>query len=392
MRPKLKFFALESVAQMRIAVAAALLASLTAGQALAQVPPKKAPPSAKTTAPAQPAKPSVAQLAAQGDPQAQYQLGQAYRDGKGVKKSLKEAASWFAIAAGNGVPEAAVALAQAYEQGAGVRRDLSHAAQWWHRAGLLGDDNAKKRFLALFLDGETDDLGGAEGARWLEDVAKTGDVRAILALGEAYEHGEGVPVDLAAARRWYLEAAYGGEAEAKFRLGRMLLAEPGAWRLVYKDPAKEAENKERDTFYPTRAAALAAAGDDREPDPVRPGMVEAEAWLTEAARRGHAEAQYTLGMAYLGAMDLPFDLTSAINWLSAAAWNGHAEALLALADLAAKGQGFAGKDPVRAWVSYDAAAAQGLKQAEEARDRLAKSMNQRQLGRARQVAQDLRGQ
>jgi uncharacterized protein len=151
------------------------------------------------------------------------------------------------------------------------------------------------------------------------------------------------------------------------------------------------DNKEHDKLYATRAAALQAGGDEREPDVVRPGMVEAEQWLLEAARQGHAEAQYTLGMAYLGGMDLPFNLIDSVGWLSAAAWNGQVPALMVLADLAAKGQGFAGKDPVRAWVNYDFAAAQGVKPAEDARDRLAKSMNQRQLGRARQVAQDLRG-
>jgi TPR repeat protein len=170
----------------------------------------------------------------------------------------------------------------------------------------------------------------------------------------------------------------------------MLLAEPGAWRLVYKEPEREAKNTARDKYYSTRAAAVAAAGDERFPDPVRPGMVEAESWLREAARQGHAEAQYALGMAFLGGMDLPFDLGEAVRWLSAAAWNGHGPALMQLADLAAKGQGFGGKDTVRAWVAYDLAAAQGLKPAEEARDRLGKAMNPRQLNRARQVAQDLR--
>ncbi|MBC7905631.1 MAG: sel1 repeat family protein [Rhodospirillaceae bacterium] len=379
---------------MRIAVAAALLASLTASSALAQTPPRpnKTPQAAaKPVQPAAPAKPSLAQLAAQGDASAQYLLGQAYRDGKGVKKNLAEAASWFAIAAGNGEKGAAMDLARAYEQGAGLPRDLHQAAQWWFRAGNLGDEAAKARFLELFLAEETDQIGGPTGAAWLEAVAATGNVDAILALGEAYEKGEGLPADPAKARQWYLEAAYGNDAEAKFRLGRMLLTEPGAWRLVYKDRSREVDNKERDKLYATRAAATQAGGDDREPDVVRPGMVEAEQWLLDAARHGHAEAQYMLGMAYLGGMDLPFSLTNSIGWLSAAAWNGHAPALMVLADLAAKGQGFAGKDPVRAWVNYEMAAAQGAKVAEEARDRLGKSMNQRQLGRARQVAQDLRG-
>lgn len=383
---------------MRIAVAAALLASLIASPALAQTPPppSKAPKAAAKQAPKQvvppaPAKPSLAQLAAQGDAAAQYQLGQAYRDGKGVKKNLAEAASWFAIAAGNGEAGAAMDLARAYEQGAGVKRNLDQAAQWWFRAGVLGDESAKKRFLDLFLAGETDRIGGPTGAVWLESIAATGDEDAILALGEAYEKGLGISADLGKARHWYQEAAYGNNAEAKFRLGRMLLSEPGAWRLVYKDRSREVDNKERDKLYATRAAALQAGGDEREPDVIRPGMVDAEQWLLEAARQGHAEAQYTLGMAYLRGMDLPFSLTDSVGWLSAAAWNGHAPALMVLADLAAKGQGFAGKDPVRAWVNYDMAASQGAKPAEEARDRLAKSMNQRQLGRARQVAQDLRG-
>ncbi|MCR6632676.1 MAG: sel1 repeat family protein [Magnetospirillum sp.] len=330
-------------------------------------------------------------MAAQGDAEAQFQLAQAYRSGKGMKKNLSEAVSWFAIAAGNGQKGAAVELAKLYEQGAGVKRDLSQAAQWWFRAGALGDEAAKARFLELFLAGETTDIGGPTGAGWLEAVAAGGQIEAILALGQAYEKGEGVPADLGKARRWYQEAAFAGDDEAKFRLGRMLLSEPGAWRLIYKDPEREAKNTERDKYYATRDEAAKAAGDDRFPDPVRPGMVDGEFWLREAARQGHAEAQYALGMAFLGGMELPFDLIEAVHWLSAAAWNGHAQALLQLADLAAKGQGFGGKDAVRAWVAYDLAAARGIKPAEEARDRLAKGMNQRQLGRARQVAQDLRG-
>lgn len=386
---------------MRTAFAAALLATLVAGPALAQTSPSKKPAKPQPPiahqapahpAPQAPAKPSLAQLAAQGDAEAQYQLGLAYRDGKGVKKSLSEAVAWFAMAAGNGEKAAATEVAKAYEQGSGVKRDMAAAADWWFRAGVLGNDEAKARFLALFLAGETESLNGPTGAGWLEALAKDGRVDAMLALGAAYEKGEGVTADLAKAKAWYEEAAFSGDLDARFRLGRMLLAEPGAWRLVYKDPEREAQNKERDKLYPTLAAAKAAAGDDREPDPVRPGMVDGEFWLRQAAAQGHAEAQYVLGMAFLIGKDLPFDLSEAVHWLSASAWNGNSEALMQLADLAAKGQGFGSKDPVRAWVSYDLAAAQGVKPAEEARDRLAKSMNQKQLARARQVAQDLRAQ
>lgn len=378
---------------MRIVVIAALLFPLIAGPALAQTPPKKPvkPSAPKAAAPQQPAKPSLGQLAAQGDAEAQYQLGLAHRDGKGAKKSLPEAVSWFAIAAGNGVKEAAVEVAKAYQQGIGVVRDQRNAAEWWYRAGELGDEAARGRFLTLMLAGESGGFAGPQAAGWLEPAAAAGDVRAILGMGEIFEKGLGVPVEVTKARGWYLQAAYGGNVVAKYRLGRMLLAQPSAWRLVYKDPEREKNNAERDRLYPTRAAALEAAGEDRWVDIVRPGMIEGERWLSDAARHGHAEAQFLLGKAYLGGMDLPFDISDGLVWLSAAAWGGHPGAMMAVADLAAKGQGFFAKDPVRAWVNYDAAAALGARQAEEARDRVAKAMTPRQLARARQLAADLRG-
>lgn len=376
---------------MRIAVAAALLVPLIAGPALAQIPPDKAAKPAKKTVQTAPAKPSLAQLAAQGDAEAQYQLGLAHRDGKGAKKNAADAASWFAIAAGNGIAGAAVELARAYEHGQGVPRSLAEAARWWYRAGELGEDSARARFLALLLAGETAGFAGPAAVQWLEPAATEGDVRAILGLGEIFEKGLGVPADIAKARQWYLQAAYGGNAEAKFRLGRMLLAQPSAWRLVYHDPEREKNNAERDRLYSSRKEAQEAAGNDRWADIVRPHLVEGERWLTEAARQGHGEAQYVLGSAYLAGMDLPFDLGQGLAWLSAAAWGGHPGAMMVVADLAAKGQGFFAKDPVRAWVNYDVAAAMGHRPAEEARDRVAKALSPRQLSRAQRLAADLRG-
>lgn len=386
---------------MRIAAAAALLAALTASTALAQSPSstgkaaaagKSVPTKAqKARAPKTPSPSALATQAAAGDAVAQYQLAQAYRDGKKLKRDADQAAQWFALAAANGQAAAAVELAQMYDRGAGLKRDPQQAALWWFRAGLLGDEEAKARFVTLFVAGDSSDIGGATGAGWVEAAASDDHVDVILALGRAYERGLGVPADPALAEQWYQRAAFDGDAEAQFRLGRMLLTAPGAWRLVYVDPEREAKNSERDVYYADRADAAEVGGKDRLPDPVRPGMVDGEQWLRAAARQGHTEAQYTLGMAFLGGLDLPFDMAEAIHWLSAAAFGGQPDALMQLADLAAKGQGFGAKDPIRAWVGYDLAAGGGIKGAAEARDRLAKSMSQRQLSRARQVAQDLRG-
>lgn len=391
MRPHINTFH-ESAVSMRIAVIAAVLAVTCSGPVLAQGKAgAKAAPSAKSGT-AAPAKPSLAQQAAEGDVQAQFTWGmQLLRGAKGVRKNPVQAQDWLALAASNGQVEAAATLAQGFEQGWFGKRDLSEAANWWYRAGDLGQAEARQRFLSLYLDGLTATIGGPAGVRWLEQLAAQEDIRAILALGRIYEFGEGMVVDHGKAQAWYRQAAIAGNIEAQYRLGAMLLAEPAAWRLLYKDIAREKDNTERDRLYPTRDAAQSAAGNDRWIDILRPGMVRGEYWLSRAALRGHPQAALTLGEAYLNGRDLPFDLGQAMRWLSAAALAGEPKAMVELADLAALGQGLFAPDPVRAWVNYDLAAASGLKEAEAARDKLAKAMNPRQLARGRQIANDLRG-
>lgn len=374
---------------MRIAVALFVLAAVVSGPAPAQEKiAAKTTPSPKA---ATPAKPSLSQLAAEGDVQSQFDYGMLLlKGGKGVKKNPAQAQEWLVLAASNGHAEAATTLAQGFEQGQFGKADLMEAANWWYRAGDLGDEKARQRFLGLYLDGRTDSIGGPAGVRWLEQLAAKDDVRAILALGRIYEFGDGIVVDHAKAQSWYRIAAFAGNLDAQYRLGSMLLAEPAAWRLLFKDAGREKDNTERDTYYPTRDAAQAAAGNDRRVDIMRPGMLHGEYWLTRAALRGHPQAALTLGEAYLNGRDLPFDMAQAVRWLSVAALAGDPRAMKELADMAAMGQGLFAPDPIRAWVNYELAAAAGLKEAEESRDKLAKTMNQRQLNRGRQIATDLR--
>lgn len=350
---------------MRIAaVTAALVVLVHAGGALAQQQPgkpaqPKAPP-AKGAAPAQAEKNSLLTHAARGEPQAQMQLAEALRDGKGMAKDPAQALQWFMLAAVNGAPAAAQEAARAHE----ARRDPAAAARWWYLAGKQGDEAARARFLDLFLAGQAKGIGGPEGAAWLQDLAEKGDMKAQLALATVYETGDGVPADAFKAERWFREAAALGDAEARFRLGRLMLALPG--RL---DEPKE---------------------DGKPKDLVRPGLVEGERWLTLAAGQGHDGAQYELGRAMVEGIELPLDMVEGTSYLQAAAAQGHGEALALLAALSAKGQAFFVKDPVRAWVYYDLAASQGRKEAEAAREALAKTMKPRQIERARAISTECR--
>jgi TPR repeat protein len=74
------------------------------------------------------------QLAAGGDRVAQTRLAWAYEAGRGVPRSLEEAARRFTIAAEAGEAEAQYALAVMYRTGRGQPKDIALSAKWLERA------------------------------------------------------------------------------------------------------------------------------------------------------------------------------------------------------------------------------------------------------------------
>lgn len=376
---------------MRIAAAVAALLALSLPLAEgAGAAPKKA---GKPAAAVEPRHAGLAAAAAAGDVEAQYQLAVAYRDGgHGLKADARAALVWFTLAGADGHAAAAAEAAKAFEAGKGVTRDLNAAGNWWYKAGTLGDARARARWIDLFIEGEVHAIGSRDGIVWLAEAAQGGDLRAMMGLADVLERGHGVAPDVAQAEVWYRQAALlHGDVEARFRLGRLLLARPAMWRKPADEEwsAKEAERKSR-PFGAVWYAAKPPNAEEGRAVQLRPGINEGERWLRSAARRGHAEAQYLLGTAKVAGMELPMDMVEGVAWLEAAAVQGHSEALFALGDLAAKGQGFHAKDPLRAYVMFELAALQGEEGAKAARDAIAKGMNQRQAGRARQLVQELR--
>ena len=384
--------------RMRTAAVIAALLALGISQASQAEPAKTAAPKHPTKTAAKPAADHhlavLIAAAAKGDAEAQYELAQAYGHGHGhgVKPDAALALSWLELSATNGNARAALETAKAYQDGHGVKANADTAGRWLYLAASLGDAAARDQWVGLLLTGKITSITGPKGIAWLAERAMAGDLKAAMILAEAFENGAGIAPDAAQAEEWYRFAAQRhGDAEAQFRLGRMLLSLPAAWRIPSEEEwaAKESDrNKDKPfgaVWYPVKPV-----GYDDKIVQLRPGIVEGGRNLEAAARRGHAEAQYTLGMAMLGGMELPMDQTGAVSWLEAAAAQGHAEAMMALADCSAKGQGFFAKDPVRAYVMYDLAAASGEEEAGTAREAVAKTLSPRQIGRARQLVQEIR--
>lgn len=81
-------------------------------------------------------------IAEQGDADAQYNLGQMYRLGKGVMKDYAEAADWYYKAAKHGVADAQYNLGVMHRYGRGVSRDYVTAHMWANIAGSQGHMDA----------------------------------------------------------------------------------------------------------------------------------------------------------------------------------------------------------------------------------------------------------
>jgi hypothetical protein len=120
-------------------------------------------------------------LAEQGDADAQFNLGQAYRLGRGVPLNLGTAESWFERAAATGHVDAETTL------------------------GLL-----------LFQNGDH-----AEGLKWLKKAAEQGEPRALLVYGTALYNGDGVTQDQVLGYAYVSRSAAQGLVPARETLAQL---------------------------------------------------------------------------------------------------------------------------------------------------------------------------
>ena len=92
-------------------------------------------------------------LAEQGDKAAQYNMGQLYAHGKGVRKSLDIAIYWWRSSARQGDAYAQYQLGVAYLKGLGVPKDNQTALVWLRRAADQGVANAQSNLGYMYEKG-----------------------------------------------------------------------------------------------------------------------------------------------------------------------------------------------------------------------------------------------
>jgi len=117
-------------------------------------------------------------------------------------------------------------LGQAYRLGRGVPTDLAEAQDWLGRAAEQGHVDAQTT-LGLLLFGNGDHAGGI---KWLGKAADKADPRAMLIYGTALFNGDGVPQDQALGYAFVSRAAAAGLEPAKGTLRDMDQVMPPAQR------------------------------------------------------------------------------------------------------------------------------------------------------------------
>ncbi|HET7413770.1 MAG TPA: peptidoglycan-binding protein, partial [Pararhizobium sp.] len=134
--------------------------------------------------------PQSLRVAAQkGEPNALFEIGARYTEGRGVDVDLTEAAKWYKAAAERGLAPAEYRLANFYEKGSGVARDASAAHDWYEKAAGQGNVSAMHNLAVLFAMGKDGKPDYATAAKWFRKAAEHGVKDSQFNLATLYAQG-----------------------------------------------------------------------------------------------------------------------------------------------------------------------------------------------------------
>ncbi|HEY1937640.1 MAG TPA: tetratricopeptide repeat protein [Candidatus Angelobacter sp.] len=172
--------------------------------------------------------------AERSDAKSQFELGQAYENGRGLPQDDTAAAEWFRKAADQGNAQAQNSLGVMFALGRGVQRDKEEAVRWYKKGALQGLPEAIYNVAISYYNGEGVDENLDTSYAWMMVAHEKGDQQAAealqrigdqlhnrldhskLILAGMYEKGDEIPQDMAAAMSTYLEIAQHNSRESPY--------------------------------------------------------------------------------------------------------------------------------------------------------------------------------
>lgn len=185
-------------------------------------------------------------------------------------------------------------------------------------------------------------------------LADEGDATAYYYLGKMYAQGLGVPQDEAMAVEFYKKAERAYNIDAAYELSKILMKQ-----------AKKASDPEFETgFRYLKRAAYAGQADalydlgemfSKEGGMVEQNFQNSFGYYMMSALRGHAAAQFKLGIHYIVGWGTPQDYENGVKWLGRSARQGYVWAQQKLAEIRTTYPGMINVGDAYAWYSIIAA-------------------------------------
>lgn len=195
-------------------------------------------------------------------------------------------------------------------------------------------------------------------------LAEQGDAQAQLWIGILYLLGKGVPVNHSLGYKWLLRAESVYYTEA----GRLI---DFVESRMTEEEIESARTSLNDDFYVDQNISwLCQDAMDGDADAQfqvatilsnsrwKPNYLRAAVWFGRAAKQGHVQAQFKLGLLYDAGLGLTENNKAARIWYKAAADQGHLKAWTMLGSLYLQGRGIP-RDPAVASFYFKKAAFQG---------------------------------
>ncbi|MBL0460824.1 tetratricopeptide repeat protein [Aeromonas dhakensis] len=110
-----------------------------------------------------------------GDAIAQFELGQKYRLGQGVKRNNSEAFHWYKKSAEQGESRSQNAIGVMYKLGLGVKKDYKQALIWYQKSAAQGNSQAQFNLGLMHLNGQGVDKNYSHAKELFHQAAASTD-------------------------------------------------------------------------------------------------------------------------------------------------------------------------------------------------------------------------
>jgi len=133
----------------------------------------------------------------------------------------KKAFEWFSKAADAFCPDAMDNLGNCYKEGKGVEKDETKAVEWYKKSAEFGWPSGQYHYGVCLRKGAGIDKDEHVALHWFMNAGVHGHGRALNMLAWCAEGGRGMQEDPELAFEWYRRAADTGDAESMYELGRL---------------------------------------------------------------------------------------------------------------------------------------------------------------------------